>query len=161
MNRRQFLQTFGMGIGVSALAVAPLTRVLAALPDGILAATAVDPVAHAIARLTFGVTPSLYSHVQQIGTAAFIAEQLAPESLDDSAMDQQLQPYADVLSQNGGILLQSYGGMRQIVSGALLGSWTMHAVFSERQLYERMVEFFSNHFHEYIGKEIVLFLKVD
>jgi hypothetical protein len=161
MNRRQFLQTFGVGLGASALAVTPLARALEALPDIILAATAVDPVAHAIARLTFGVTPNLYSHVQQIGTAAFIAEQLAPESLDDSAMDSQMQPYAEVLSQNGGILLQSYGGMRQIVSGALLGSWMMHAVFSERQLYERMVEFFSNHFHEYIGKETVLFLKVD
>src|SRR5258708_5437065 len=163
MNRRQFLQTFGMGIGASALAVAPLTRVLAALPDGILVptATVVDPAAHAIARLTFGVTPDLFSHVQQIGAMAFIAEQLAPESLDDSVMDALMQPYTDVLSQNGGILLQNYGGMRQIVSGALLGSWMTHATFSERQLYERMVEFFSNHFHEYIGKEFVLFLKID
>jgi len=163
MNRRQFLQTFGAGIGAGALAVAPLAQALAALPEGALApaASAVDPVAHAIARLTFGVTPALYTHVQKIGATAFVTEQLAPESIDDSALDQLMQPYTDILSQNGGLLQQQYGGMRQIVSGALLGSWMTHAVYSERQLYERMVEFFSNHFHEYIGKETVLFLKVD
>ena len=161
MNRRQFLQTFGVGIGASALAVAPLAQALAALPEGVLAPAAVDPAAHAIARLTFGVTPNLFAHVRQIGAAAFIAEQLAPEALDDSAADEAMQPYVEVLSQNGGILLQSYGGMRQIVSGALLGSWMVHSVYSQRQLYERMVQFFSNHFHEYIGKEFVLFLKVD
>jgi uncharacterized protein (DUF1800 family) len=159
MNRRQFLQTFS--VGASAIATAPLARALAALPDGALIPGARDPAAHAISRLTFGVTPELYRYVQTIGTTAFIAEQLAPAALDDSAAEQAMQPYTDVLSQNGGLLLQQYGGMRQIVSGALLSSWMIHATFSQRQLYERMVQFFSNHFHEYIGKEIVLFLKVD
>ncbi len=157
MNRRQFLQTFGIG----AVAAAPLARALAALPDGAFVPAERDPAAHAIARLTFGVTPQLYSHVKAVGAAAFVAEQLQPEGIDDSAADQLMAGYSDVLDQNGGVLLQQYQGMRQVVSGALLGAWLTRATYSERQLYERMVQFFSNHFYEYIGKGLVLFLKVD
>src|SRR5450432_3641631 len=158
MNRRQFLQTFGVGV----IAAGPLISALAALPEGVFAAAATrDPVAYIIARMTFGVTPDLYARVQKMGAAAYIAEQLAPDAIDDSAMDQLMQEYDSILSQNGGILAQKYSGMRIIVTWALLGQWVVHATFSQRQFYERMVEFFSNHFYEYAGKGEVLFLKVD
>ncbi|MFN8452193.1 MAG: DUF1800 domain-containing protein [Anaerolineae bacterium] len=157
LDRRQFLQTFGVGV----VAAAPLARALAALPAGALVPQARDPGAHAIARLTFGITPQLYTHVKQIGAEAFIAEQLQPEALDDAATDELMDAYAEILGENGGVLLQKYAAMRQVVAGALLASWLIHATWSERQLHERMVQFFSNHFHIYIGKEVSLFLKID
>ncbi len=159
MNRRQFLKTFGVG----AVAAAPLMRVLAALPEGAFAPAPASsaPVANVVGRLTFGITPDLYTHLQTVDTPAFIAEQLAPETIDDSDAEQRMQEFADILSQNGGVLAQEYGGMRNIVEGALIGQWITRATYSQRQLYERMVQFFSNHFYEYAGKAIVLFLKVD
>ena len=157
MNRRQFLQTFGVGAGV--VAAGTLHRALAALPSGALA-PARDPAAHVIERLTFGVTPDLYTRVRGDG-AAFIAEQLAPDTIDDSDTLERLAAYAEVMGKNGGVLANMYAGMRQVVAGALIGSWVTSAVYTQRQLYERMVHFFSNHFYVYINKGPVLFLKVD
>jgi len=65
------------------------------------------------------------------------------------------------LSQNGGVLQQQDNKMRKVIAGALIGSTTTRAIYSERQLYERMVQLFSDHFSLYIGKANVLFLKVD
>ena len=138
-------------------------RVLSALPEGAFmpAPALASPTANVVGRLTFGITPDLYSHLQSVDTPAFIAEQLAFDTIDDSDPDQRMQEFADVLSQNGGVLAQEYGGMRSIVEGALIGQWMTRATYSQRQLYERMVQFFSNHFYEYTGKATVLFLKVD
>ncbi|MEO8613226.1 MAG: DUF1800 domain-containing protein [Chloroflexota bacterium] len=162
MNRRQFLGL--LGTGAAAVTTGQIGRALAAAPLGtFLPAQAGerDPAALLIARLTFGVTPALYAHVQQIGAQAFIDEQLAPESLDDGAVESRLAPYQTILAQNGGLLAQQYQKKRQTVTGALLGSTTLRAAYSERQLYERMVHFFSDHFSLFIGKAQVLFLKVD
>lgn len=162
MNRREFLQA--LGLGAAAVQVSALQQVLAAAPAGAFRPASVDerdPAAHAITRLTFGVTPALYAHVQQIGTEAFIEEQLTPENISDAALDSRMQPFNDILSQNGGVLAQTYRDMRQTVAGALLGGTLLRATYSERQLYERMVHFFSDHFSLYIGKAQVMFLKVD
>ena len=140
MNRRQFLQTFG----VSVVAVGSLQRALAALPAGALAPlpAARSPAHHVVERLTYGITPSLYRRVRQGDPATLIAEQLAPEQLDDGGIEQRLGDYADVLATNGGVLAQQDAAMRQTVGGALLASVLTHALYSERQLYERMVYFF-------------------
>ena len=46
-----------------------------------------DPDLHVLRRLTFGPTPESLAHIQTIGRDAFIEEQLAPETIDDSEMD--------------------------------------------------------------------------
>ncbi len=159
MNRRQFLQTFGVGV----VAVGSLQRALAALPPSALAPqpAARSPAHHVVERLTYGITPALYQRARQGDPAALIAEQLAPDLLDDGSIERRLGDYAGVLATNGGVLAQQDAGMRQTVAAALLASVLLHAVYSERQLYERMVYFFGNHFYVYSGKGPVLFLKVD
>lgn len=161
MYRRQFLQAFG--VGAAAISSGALAQALAALPEGALMpdAQSRDPGMHAIARLTYGVTPELYTHVQQIGAQAFIEEQLAPDALDDSALEPRLADWMSILNESSADLLDQYQGMRRPVAGALVASVVLRAVYSQRQLYERMVYFFSNHFHVYIGKGPVLFLKPD
>ncbi len=156
MNRRQFLKTFGVGI----VTATPLIGALAALPKGTLTPTLTTPESHAIARLTFGVTPGLFTRVHSIGAQAFIAEQLQPEALDDSAVEQMLQPYSDILDQNGGVLSKQ-GTPRGAARHSLTGAQVVHATFSTRQLQERMAQFFSNHFYTYLEKSGVVYLKVD
>ncbi len=163
MNRREFLK--GLGLGAAALAtlnVGAIEQALASAPVGAfqpaIAGTR-DDVAHVIARLSFGVTPDLYTHVRQIGAQAFIDEQLAPEKLPDADMSNRLRSYMPILSQNGGVLAQNEN--KKLVAGVLIGSTTTRALYSDRQLYERMVQLFSDHFSLYIGKGNVVFLKVD
>jgi uncharacterized protein (DUF1800 family) len=156
MNRRQFLKTVGIG----AVAAGPLAYVVTKMQAGAFAPTSRGMEGHAIERLTFGVTPDLYGHVHQIGAGAFISEQLNPNTIDDPRIDYYLGPFNTTLSQNAGVLINQKiaGGT---VSNALYGSTVVRALQSNRQLHERMVHFFSNHFHVFIGKGNVLYFKVD
>src|SRR4051812_18861214 len=43
-----------------------------------------------ISRLTFGARPGDFEHIQKIGIKEYIAQQLDPESIDDSALQKRL-----------------------------------------------------------------------
>ncbi len=165
MNRRQFLGSLIAGVGATTLNTSTLGAALAALPRGafapVLQAGDRDRVIHAITRLSYGVTPALYRHVQQIGVQSFIDEQLNPELIDDSVVNAVVQPLAPILTENGGILFRQLENRRGEVSVALVGNMATRAVDSQRQLFERMVQFWGDHFSVYAGKGPVLFLKVD
>ena len=49
------------------------------------AADVMDGVTQALSRVTYGATPDLYARVRTMGFDAYIAEQLAPETINDSA----------------------------------------------------------------------------
>lgn len=162
LNRRQFL-----GVLTAGRAAVNLTA-LGTMLTRAAAAGAFMPLLngrsremHAIARLTFGITPALYQDVRRLGADAFVAQQLAPQALSDSELDVLLEPLLSILNENGGVLAERYDNERQVVAGALLGSTVLRAVFSQRQLYERMVEFCGDHVHVYLRKGSVLFLKID
>ena len=169
VSRRQFLGQLGIGaaaLGYTALNGQAIGRALAAgaavgafVPS--MDTVPRDPITHVITRLTYGVTPELYLHVRQIGAQAFIEEQLAPQSLDDSVIDPLIEPLLPILNQNGGILAEQYQMDRGRVIATLIGAQAARQIQSARQLYERMVQFWGDHFSVFIGKGPVLFLKVD
>ncbi len=168
INRRQFLETLGIGAAAAAFTVDPgvLGRALASgvsagafMPQHDTAAR--DPLAHVISRLTYGVTPALYSHVREIGVQAFIEEQLAPETIEDSAAESAIEPLLPILNENGGVLRVGFENDRGTVALALIGGTIVRQMLSKRQLYERMVHFWGDHFSVYVAKGQVLFLKVD
>jgi uncharacterized protein (DUF1800 family) len=160
VNRRAFIGA--LGSGALALGVLPVREALAALPRTAFAPISeVDRVSRAINRLTYGPTPELFAHVQKIGVEAFIAEQLNPDAIDDSALASRAAEFEPILSQNGGKLAETYKGQRGEVGAALYGNTFARALYSQRQLYERMVDFWGNHFSMFIGPAQVLFLKVD
>jgi uncharacterized protein (DUF1800 family) len=99
--------------------------------------------------------------VREIGVWAFIEEQLAPENLNDTLVERLLNPIMPILNENGGVLARQFAMQPGEVASALLGATTARAAMSERQLFERMVQFWSDHFSVFIGKEAVLFLKID
>jgi hypothetical protein len=48
-------------------------------------------ITHLLTRLTFGIRPGDFEHVKAIGLNEFIAQQLDPESIKDSALDERLR----------------------------------------------------------------------
>ena len=108
--------------------------------------TGTDPVWHLLRRTTFGPTPALVAEVKTLGISAWLAQQLAPAAIDDSACDAYLSRYPTLPMTT----MQIRAAIPQYAWDAMfeLGRATLaRALFSKRQLFEVMVEFWSNHFN--------------
>lgn len=106
--------------------------------------TGADPrVHHAIRRLTFGPRPGLYERVAAMGVDAFIDAQLAPDTINDRDCTWRVRRL-ETLALSPGAL---YEFKRPILLDESSRGLMLRAVYSERQLYEVMVEFWSDHFH--------------
>lgn len=94
-------------------------------------------------RLTYGARPADLDWIEANGVDAFIEEQLAFDQIDDSPLNQRLQELSS--------LTQSATGQppdaRANVLLELQQAATLRAVYSQRQLYELMVDFWTNHFN--------------
>ena len=104
-----------------------------------------DAELHLLNRLTWGPRPGELKRLRDLGAEAFLDEQLHFERLDDGDADVRLAEFP-ILAMNRRTLygLQNAQGRarRALVRGML-----ERAVYSERQLLERMVEFWSDHFN--------------
>jgi uncharacterized protein (DUF1800 family) len=109
----------------------------------------VDLISHVLSRLTFGPRGGDYGRVaslartQRDAVRAYIEEQLAPERIDDSNLDHALRRI-DCLSEPVGELfeLKEKYLLREMTRAAIL-----RAVWSRRQLYEVMTNFWTDHFN--------------
>lgn len=109
-----------------------------------------DAELHLARRATFGLSADVVADVKAKGAEAWLAEQLAPESIDDGEMDAILGRYPildasarrinDTGSDDG-----RQGGTR--ADEILVRATILRAIYSKRQLFERMVAFWSNHFN--------------
>jgi uncharacterized protein (DUF1800 family) len=74
---------------------------------------------HALNRLTFGPRPGDVEAVLAKGVDAFVEDQLHPESIDDSALGAQLNPYATtrMSSKQIALLFPSDTVLRQVIAG--------------------------------------------
>lgn len=99
---------------------------------------------HLLRRTTYGHTLSLLARRESVGTQQWLEEQLHPETLDDTACDNVLQRFPlyfrDPPSLNAEFSKGTYDAMTSTARATLA-----RACFSERQLLEVMVEFWSNH----------------
>jgi uncharacterized protein (DUF1800 family) len=98
---------------------------------------------------TQGFTLDELARAEAMGYDAWIDEQLNPASIDDSAMDQILATFPnlalsaqDIWNANGPPTNTTASLLRELRSGTILRS-----MMSKRQLYERLVEFWSDHFN--------------
>jgi uncharacterized protein (DUF1800 family) len=117
----------------------------------------------ALNRLTFGARPAERARAAEIGLPAWIEEQLAPDSIDDFACDLRLRNL-ETLSMNAQQLFDLSNKLfdnvdietvpKQLRQGALI-----RQVYSKRQLYEVMVEFWNDHFNIATSKGDCYYLK--
>ncbi len=98
-----------------------------------------------VQRITNGVTPAELQRAISLGYDAYLEEQLDYLSIDDSAMQPRLANFP-TLGMTPKELVDAYPVDTYIPFNDLKGATLVRAVHSKRQLFERMCEFWSDHF---------------
>ena len=152
----------GSGIGHRPTPVAPITSELSRQRQ----------IEHALDRLAYGARPGEAERVSRMGLERWIALQLEPRAVDDRSADSALTRYASLGVQTGELVAafrevrvarrdtaramsmdaRDSRRMLQLSLGEVAAARLARAVLSERQLYERMVDFWANHFSVFQGK---------
>ncbi len=164
LSRREFLKLGAFITASAALSsCAPVYRRLA----GDLPAVSWVPLNAsdflALNRLTFGPRVEERAHFAGIGLQAYIEEQLAFESINDFDCELQLNSFstlgmaANELEAISNQLFDNYD--RETVPNELRQATLTRQLYSRRQLYEVMVEFWSDHFNIFVEKGNCFYLK--
>ena len=125
---------------------------------------------HFLNRISFGPTREELQKVDDIGISAYLEQQLHPENIPDSLVEEKLAGLK-TMRLSSRELTELYPtpqqakqqaaqemGRQQIMQGPrviileLQQARLLRAVYSQRQLYEIMVDFWSNHFNIFAGK---------
>ena len=139
-SRRSLLA--GVGVSAALAGVAQVAR------PTLAAAVTADPSLHLLRRATYGPTQSSVAAIKKQGTSAWLDAQLAPASISDSAMDDLLKRWPD-LDLRTWECREKYGQYGENGGSGLayqvLESFVARALWSERQLFEVTVGFWTNH----------------
>jgi uncharacterized protein (DUF1800 family) len=124
-------------------------------------------IVHFLNRTSFGPTLGNMQRAARIGIRAYLDEQLAPEKIPDNPAEErvaglktmrfnsreliELYPPPRAQRQPGDMAMQSMEGPRVVILELQQGK-LLRALYSNRQLYEVMVDFWSNHFNIYAAK---------
>jgi uncharacterized protein (DUF1800 family) len=106
-------------------------------------------------RTGYGLTAEEAARARRLGFMGYLSYQLAYEQIDDSACEEYVARTYPTLAMAGPDLALQNGG---VVQTELQDAALYRAAFSKRQLYQRMVEFWSDHFTIYYPE--VGYLKV-
>ncbi len=176
-GRRTFARALAVAVTLTALA-APAARAQAPIPDGAAADTA--RALHLLRRATYGVRPQDLAEALELGSEAWLEQQLSPEQISDSELEERLAtfPAAEmtvselyaaypppqvVRARLGNPDSVSRDEMRRMrrelgiqspnrILFDLAGAKLVRAVDSERQLEEVMTDFWFNHFNVFFAK---------
>ena len=107
-----------------------------------------------MARATFGHRREDRAELDALGEDAWLDLQLQPELIDDTAMEARLGAYAwlglgAVQGMDAATLRQNYGGGGWRLSEESKSVRILRATESKRQLFERVVDFWNDHFSIY------------
>lgn len=159
LNRRQFLQA-GTGLTVSFGLGCSLPSLVWSAPTQATALPSPSPEVHLLNRIAFGIHPDELARVRAIGVETYLDEQLQPESIDDSTVEQAIAAYFPHLALSTAELLALPPEQRARTAVELQLATLYRAAFSRRQLFEVMVDFWSNHFNIYLFDGQVQVLKI-
>ncbi len=110
-------------------------------------------------RATLGPTLGERERIEAIGYDAWLEEQLEIETLDDSALEDALHEALPTLSLRVGEIWRDYQTNPFVPVFELWTATLYRAIYSPRQLYERMVVFWSDHFSIDIQADMQWLLK--
>ena len=151
-NRDESYASIGQAEQISATQVPPPTLVFPTASEAAAAAEVTvptildtsDPVVHLLRRTTFGPTPALVAAVHAAGIDAWLAAQLAPIAIPDPVADLAWGAFplasADPAAVRASIERNTWDAMLAFGKATLA-----RQMWSERQLYEVMVDFWANH----------------
>ena len=110
-----------------------------------------DPagVSRLVRRVTYSATPADFARATQLGWQGYLNEQLNYSRINDDAVEATIAQKWPLMSASTDALFASDTGEMQ---AALRESTLYRSAFSRRQLYQRMVEFWTDHFNQAIDK---------
>jgi uncharacterized protein (DUF1800 family) len=120
------------------------------VPDRLLipAGEAPDPAFHLLSRAALGPWPGEVEGLQSGGTEAWVEEQLAPDSMNDTACELRARRFESPhLPPGDAFGFKKEGIVREHARATLL-----RAVYSRRRLREAMVGFWTDHLNLDVGK---------
>ena len=123
--------------------------------ESVMASEAASPLGRLVRRVTMGVTPVEMDRAKTMGYQGYLQYQLNHTRIDNSAAESFVSlAYPDLAMSPAQLIGLDPGAVRN----QLQESTIYRAAFSQWQLYERMVEFWSDHFN--IDFDKVQYLKV-
>lgn len=162
-NRRAFLKTTLGGGGALLLGSCEriTTQVNRALGEGVPPqllvpeGAEIDPDFHLLSRAAFGPWPGDLARIKQIGRSKWLEEQLAPEKISDTLCDLRAERFESIYFSAG----DAYEFRKPVLRDELMRHTFLRAVYSQRQLFEVMVEFWSDHLNIDLNKGDCIYLK--
>lgn len=153
-SRREFLQLFGRGLGYSALVSAlPACGGSGSSddeddppPPGIVVPRPSSEYT-ALKRISFGPHRDELASIETLGIDAYIEQQLDYLNIDDGTLEADIQALFPLTSQSAAQLITGFPGNIFEVATQMIGATQFRQMFSKRQLFEIMVEFWSDHFN--------------
>jgi hypothetical protein len=100
---------------------------------------------HLLRRASYGPTPALIAEAAHLGRSAWLERQLSPSTIPDPAMDSLLKRFPELNWSIAKVLDHFDRSGTWDVMEQLSQATVARAIWSERQLLELMVEFWSNH----------------
>lgn len=162
ISRRDFLKLVGIFTAGTAAGCSPLAQYFPEPKQENLPALSRNAW-QALNRLTLGPTQHEVKQVAAIGMTAWLEEQLAPRSIPDPKTS-LLVSRIDILDRSADDLRAMADGLfdnvdKNVVVDEFRQATLLRMVYSRRQLYEVMVEFWSDHFNISIQKGDCWYLK--
>lgn len=150
VSRREVLRAAVLGAGglVSCDREVPGKLVL---PIG----TEVDEVFLLLSRAGFGPWPGEVERARKMGREAWLEEQLHPERIDDSGCDFRAERFESLYFSAG----NAYEFRKPVLRDEITRHTLLRAVYSKRQLFEVMVEFWTDHLNIDLEKGDCIYLK--
>jgi len=158
-NRREFLQLFGKGLGYGALA----TMLPACGGGSGGGSTSADdlptttplgikvpkPSAEysVLKRTSFGVHRDEFASIKALGITDYLEGQLDYTLIDVSALEAEIATQFPLTLQTPAVLMQTFPDNIFEVATQMIAATQYRQMFSGRQLFEIMVEFWSDHFN--------------
>jgi uncharacterized protein (DUF1800 family) len=166
-TRRNFLRVLGI-LTAGAGAAAGCSPLAGYLPDQ--SGPFPDPLSQktldwlALNRISFGPRLEDRQHLAEIGLEGYLEEQLSPQDITDYKADLLIKRLevinldADTLRNRADKILDNYDP--DLVLDDFRQATILRQVYSRRQLYEVMVEFWTDHFNISVQKGDCWFLKI-
>ena len=150
ISRRDFIRLFGRGVGYAAFA-----GVLPACGGGGGKDEADDPPAipaasreySVLKRTSFGVQRDALNAIKSQGVDAYLEAQLNMPADVDSDLEDTIRSLFPLTQQTAEQLLIGFPDNIFNVALQMIGATQYRQIFSQRQLYEVMVEFWTDHFN--------------
>ena len=161
-SRRGFLKGIGMSLGYGALAATlpacssgsgdssdntPIDDITNPPEMPVISLPKASAEYNALKRTSFGVHRDSLSAMQNLGIDAYLENQLDYLSISDANLEADIAALFPLSTQTPAQLVTGFPNNIASVAQQMVSATQYRQIFSQRQLYEVMVEFWSDHFN--------------